>query len=230
LRIIALETSTRDASIALLHDDRLLQYCCLPADRRTTQSLAPAIRDALRDAGWSPSDVGLVALTNGPGSFTGLRIAVTTAKTFAYATGARLIAVNTLAAIATRLPAATESAGVVMNAQRGQWFAALYRRNASGVWTCIRACQVVDRRVWLNSLPPETLLTGPTADQFEGQMPAYVQLADRELWTPRADCVGQLAWRGYQQGRCTDPWTLVPNYYRLSYAEEKRGNVDGSGA
>lgn len=222
MNIIALETSTRRGSVALLEDGRVLAMRQLPEDQRTAQVLAPVIRDALHATGWEPAALGLVATTNGPGSFTGLRIAVTAAKTLAYATGAQLIALNTLDVIVTQLPAEVETAGVVMNAQRGQWFASVYRRDVSHLWQCVQECQVVDREEWVQTLPSGTVIIGPTADRLEGQIPLHVQLADHTLWTPRADSLGHLAWSRFQQGLRSDPWTLVPNYYRPSYAEEKR--------
>jgi len=96
MRTIALETSSSSGSIALFEADRLVAESDLGAwelgrGQRTAQSLAPALQSILRQATWKPRDVELIAVTDGPGSFTGLRAGVTTAKVFAYATGAEVV-------------------------------------------------------------------------------------------------------------------------------------------
>jgi len=87
VRILALETSDTAGSAALLDGERLLAEKLLAQGQRSARALAPAVRELLTDAGWQPKDVELVAVTVGPGSFTGLRVGVTTAKAFAYAAG-----------------------------------------------------------------------------------------------------------------------------------------------
>ena len=88
MRILALETTEMAGSLAAMHDRKLLAEIELDSKQRTAQSLAPGMKTLLAEAGWRPTDVELVAVTIGPGSFTGLRLGVTTAKTFAYAVGA----------------------------------------------------------------------------------------------------------------------------------------------
>src|SRR5262245_50788842 len=112
MRILAIETSGQRGSIAILNSqgDSLstLGQTILAADCRTAQSLAPALKSLLADAGWPSKSVELVAVAVGPGSFTGLRIGVTTAKAFAYAVGAQVIGINTLAVLAHQSPPAHE--------------------------------------------------------------------------------------------------------------------------
>src|SRR5437773_12166637 len=104
MRVLALETSGTAGSVAVLDDEQLLTAVALDPAQRTARTLAPAIRDVLKHVGWAPTDVQLVAVTAGPGSFTGLRLGVTTAKTFAYAAGCEVLGVNTLEVIAGRAP------------------------------------------------------------------------------------------------------------------------------
>ena len=102
--VLALETSALAGSVALFHGDRLLVQRELDSTRRSAQTLAPALAELLAAAGLTPRDVRLVATTVGPGSFTGLRVGVTTAKTFAYAVGAEVLGLNTLEVIAAQTP------------------------------------------------------------------------------------------------------------------------------
>ncbi len=125
-RILALETTDTAGGVALCEGDKIVASRALEPERRSAQTLAPAIRDVLRGVGWKPSDVAIVAVAVGPGSFTGLRVGLTTAKVFAWSVGARLVAVDSLDAIAEEQPdSRVEIEGdgalfsVGMDAQRG---------------------------------------------------------------------------------------------------------------
>ena len=132
-RILAIETSGRHGSVATLcggvDGSRLIHQIALGGEQRTAQALAPAIQSLLRESDWSPSSVELVAVAVGPGSFTGLRIGVTTAKAFAYAVGAEVIGINTLVALAHQSPALNGPLWAVLDAQRQELFAAKFVRD-----------------------------------------------------------------------------------------------------
>ncbi|MGN1273415.1 MAG: tRNA (adenosine(37)-N6)-threonylcarbamoyltransferase complex dimerization subunit type 1 TsaB, partial [Thermoguttaceae bacterium] len=96
MKILAFETIEMSASAALLDDENVLASTTLPPQQRSAQYLAPAVRDLLAQTGWKPTDVQLIVVSQGPGSFTGLRVGITFAKIFAWAVGADVIALNTL--------------------------------------------------------------------------------------------------------------------------------------
>ena len=100
MRILALETTDKTGSVAALDDCNILAQLMLDQNQRSAQSLAPAMKTLLEQVQWQPKDVQLVGVSVGPGSFTGLRVGVTTAKVFAYAVGADVLGINTLEAIA----------------------------------------------------------------------------------------------------------------------------------
>src|SRR4051812_4115512 len=99
-RILALETSELSGSVAAAMDGDVVGELNLDPRLRSAQSLAPAIRTLLDQVGWRPQELALVAVTVGPGSFTGLRVGVATAKVMAYAAGADVLGISTHAAIA----------------------------------------------------------------------------------------------------------------------------------
>jgi tRNA threonylcarbamoyladenosine biosynthesis protein TsaB len=107
MRILAIETTDKTGSVAAMADDNLLADLMLDRTQRSAQSLAPAISRLLKQVGWLPSDVQLVGVSIGPGSFTGLRVGVTAAKVFAYAVGAEVLGVNTLEAVAANAQGGT---------------------------------------------------------------------------------------------------------------------------
>lgn len=225
MRVLALETSGMAGSVAVLADDERLLEIELDPSRRTAQTLAPAVRNILRQIGWNPAEVSLVAVTSGPGSFTGLRIGVTTAKTFAYATGAALVGVDTLAVIAQSvnvpsLPAPDCRLWTVMNAERDQFFAASFFPGQQQ-WSLAEATHIVDRQTWLEKLTAGSLAAGPGLKQIEAQIPAGVEIAPDSTWIPRAAMVAQIGLRAFHDGRQSDCWSLVPEYYRESAAVER---------
>ena len=128
VRMLALETSARVGSVALFEDDRLVAYETFAHGLQNAARLLPLIDELCKTHGLGPKDIGLVAVSIGPGSFTGLRIGVTLAKTLCYATGAKLVAVPSLAVIAANAPADAGYIMPVLDARRGQVFAAVYQR------------------------------------------------------------------------------------------------------
>lgn len=219
MRILALETSTGTGSLALIEQGQLVAGRQLVRGQRTARSFAPALDEALRAAGWEPRSVDLVAVTDGPGSFTGLRIGVTAARFFAYAAGAELLAVNTLDVIVAQLPPSSTAAWALMDAQRTQFFAAAYARQPDGAWRAVVPCQVWTRDALLERLVAGSILTGPGLERAAAWAPEH-ERADPSCWTPRAETLGQLARRAYEAGQRADLWRVEPRYYRPSYAEE----------
>jgi tRNA threonylcarbamoyladenosine biosynthesis protein TsaB len=221
LRILALETSSSGGEIALLDENHVIRHATLPVGYRTAQSLAPTLAEQLAAAGWTPRDIQLIAVTHGPGSFTGLRIGVTTAKVLAYATGAPVIGINTLEVIAAQSPPAP-LVTAVLDAQRRQLFSASFRRPAPPTLEWRHPTAIVDLEPWLAARESGELVTGPGIRLVEAQLPPDVLAAPPDSWAPRATVVGQLAWHAFTAGRQNDPWTLAPQYLRPSAAEERK--------
>lgn len=232
MRILALETSGMAGSIAVLDGETVLGEIVLDPTRRTAQTLVPAIEAVLQQVTWEPTTVQLVAVTTGPGSFTGLRIGVTTAKTFVYATGAALVGVNTLSVLARGVfTDQTEWTGplwVVLNAERDQLFAASFQR-AGSEWTEVEPTRIMDNHSWLRGLKDGTLVGGSGLTGLVGQIPKGVHIAPESTWTACAGNVGREGLRAFQAGRVSDCWSLMPNYYRESAAVEKADGAQGVG-
>jgi tRNA threonylcarbamoyladenosine biosynthesis protein TsaB len=221
MKTLALETSGQSGSVALLDGETIVGDLSLPLDERNAKTLAPAIQEILTSAGWQPGEIRLVAVAVGPGSFTGLRVGVTTAKTFAYAVRAEVIGVNTLEAIAAQAPPDVKRLAVVLDAQRQQVFAADFARGPAGDFECVSDTAIVDNDTWLAKLDPAVAVSGAALEKLGARLPAGIVVVARECWTPRAATVGHLGWRQHQSGRRDDLWRLVPQYFRRSAAEEK---------
>lgn len=220
LRTLAIETTGATGSVAALEDDQVLSQITLDPAERTARTLAPGMREVLQRASWRSRDVQLVAVSSGPGSFTGLRLGVTTAKCFAYAVRAEVLGVNTLEVIATQAPAASFPLEVAIDAQRGQLFAGSFLRDEQGGMSWSGTMDILDADAWLRALPPGGWVSGPLLGRIAERLPAHVKQVDAELWQPTAAAVGRLAFLARQSGRRDDVFQLVPLYVRRSAAEE----------
>ena len=175
----------------------------------------------LRQVGWRPADVQLVAVSCGPGSFTGLRIGVTTAKVFAYAVGAQNLGCRYFGSYRGRRSGKCHQ-GVCRDGRPTRPSGGKALLQAIGWLVRSRGAPAVDRRrSWLQQLPPETAVSGPILAKLASRVPSHIRLLDRHCWSPRASVVARLAARDHAQGRRDDLWQIAPRYCRRSTAEEK---------
>jgi tRNA threonylcarbamoyladenosine biosynthesis protein TsaB len=228
-RIVAIETSGRQGSVATLLGEangaNLISQIALSSDERTAQVLAPALQKLLMETGWSPKSVELVTVAVGPGSFTGLRIGVTTAKTFAYAVDAELIGANALDALAAQAPASSATLWAILDAQRQELFAARFVAAGDNRMHVDRGTCIIAQDAWLAELRPGDRVTGPALSRLAPRLPPGVDVIPIELWQPMAAAIGSVAWKAYCGGERDDLWKLAPQYYRSSAAEEKAARI-----
>jgi tRNA threonylcarbamoyladenosine biosynthesis protein TsaB len=170
-----------------------------------------------------------VHISVGPGSFTGLRVGITLAKTFAFSTGARLVAVPSAEVIVENLPPEARHGIVVLDAKRGQIFTARFTRGADGAWRGDERAHLDILTQMLERAPRPVYLIGEGIPYHRAAIPEAddVVVAHEGLWTPRAAVVGRLGARFAAEGRFVDPFRLVPTYVRLAEAEEKRLIAEG---
>lgn len=224
---LAIETSGNAGSIALLEDLETLAEVELTASgRRHARTLVPEIGQLLRQHGLTPQQINLLAVSLGPGSFTGLRVGIVCAKTFAYAVGCPLIGVDTFLAVAVSQQE-TERVWVIDDALRGDVCAGEYVLQ-NGRWETCLVPQLVSAESWREQLDPAVPVTGPGVARFSDLL-AHHRLINAAHRTPRAEFVARLGVELFQTGRTDDPWTLEPFYMRRSAAEEKADLAGGKG-
>ncbi len=230
LRVIALETSERIGTLAALRvQDGQTELLCsrnLSGKQRTAQSLLPALQELLEACGWKPQDLTLVCTTRGPGSFTGLRLGITTAKTLAYATGAELVGISTLAAIGASVPTEHERLWTILDAQRRELFVACFEKDWQSGGNNLPPTHILRIEDWLKQLRTGDLVAGSPLKKLGEYLPLGVEAVAPEFWAPQATRVGHLGIAAHKRGQAVDPMQLVPEYFRKSAAEEKaeRGN------
>lgn len=221
--ILGIETSIHDATIALLDGDRLFEERTLPrTGRRHAQTLVQEIGALLSAAGLKPADLAAIAVSIGPGSFTGLRVGVVCAKTLSFATGRPLLAVETLLAAAEQAPADVREVHVIADAQRREVYAARYVRTEEGVFEPAGDVQVTPLVSWLEERQPEDVVTGPGVRVCAERLEGMCRVLPEALREPRAETVARIGRRLLERGQFADAAALEPFYIRPSAAEEKR--------
>src|SRR5438876_1427031 len=127
-RALAIETSGRVGSVALVDDNGAIEEEQFPHGLQHAAGLIPLIDKLCEARGWKASDLQEVYVSAGPGSFTGLRIGITLAKTLAFATGMKLLAVPTMRVLVENAPAEARHVIVVLDAKREQIFTASFEK------------------------------------------------------------------------------------------------------
>jgi len=228
MKVIGFDTTTQAATIALLEDGSLLMETILNTDKTHSQRLMPMLDLMLRAADITLAQIDGIAVASGPGSFTGLRIGMTTAKTLAWSLAKPLAAVPTLDALALN---AQGAAGCwicpALNARRNQIYTALYKQSHGSI----------QRQSEYMAIGPEGLID--LLKHLDGQVvllgdavPEYAQviidsLGDRvhvltpPNWLPRAAHVAYLGWDKLKKGESDDAVMISPFYIRPSEAELK---------
>lgn len=232
--VLALDTTTRDGSVALVRDDDVVIARPGEAAFSHAERLPADLRDLLAAAGLSLADIDLVAVATGPGGFTGLRIGLAAAQGLALALDRPTAGVPSLDALIWDLferEPDTMVAGAWMEAARGEVFAAAARRpNATDGWPLTpllrptAAPPAETLQVWRASLP----LATPVATADLGAAAGALSAAGYRAVTPApllAATVGRVAVRMHRLGLTGAPSTLTPEYVRRPDVELVRSRT-----
>jgi len=249
--VLAVETSSRIGSVAVALGEKILAETTFSAPIRHSAEIFPAIRGLLDSFSREPKEIEQIYISIGPGSFTGLRIATTFAKTMHLANAAKIVAVDTLDVIAANVidPAAENTAAnsnhqpritsheriaTILDAKRGQFFIAVYKRHTS------QEAQVTSHGIWQKILPDSLMTASEFLEKFcGGNQPIWllgdgllyykdkfkaqgVHFRDEKYWSPRAGKVHLLGWQKALAGQFTDPVALQPLYLRAPDVMLKR--------
>lgn len=190
-----------------------------------SERLMPQIERLFLLAGVSPGQVDAVAVSIGPGSFTGLRIGMATAKSLAYAWKKPVIGIPTLEALAYGCPANGGWVSAMLDAQKGRVYQALYRWQAGElveVWP-VRIVMAVQAFEELKGLESPVLIAGESVREHAPLAAASggcLLIAPEQAVMPRAASVAFLGFAKWQQGFAVDSSELKPLYVRRAEAEE----------
>jgi len=232
---LAIETSGRTGSVAIGTDFEAIEQVFFTGWMRHSVELFPAIEQMLRKHNFGISDIKQIFITIGPGSFTGLRIAVSTAKMFALAANVKIVAVNTMDAIAQNADDIVHNSNnkfdrivTILDAKRKQFYVASYNNSDNGWIKTTEDClmtadDIVKEFADVNDpvcLLGEGLYYYKDKFDFDG-----VEIADDQYWAATAKKTYKVGYKMAQEKLFTDPAKLTPLYLRRPEAEvnwEKR--------
>ena len=248
--VLAIDAATEHIAIGIASVSDagtvVLAACDFPAPRAALGAILPTVSGILASVDLTPGEIDVVAVGRGPGSFTGVRIAVATAKGLAQGLGVPLVGFGTLDAVAWRFCGHEGLVGVVGDAMRGEVYPCLFRCQG-GLCERVDAYHVAKpddaARVWADAAGEPVLLAGNGLHKYEkvfsGVLGTNAILAEESTWTPTGASViaAVLAERespsladaiGGSRLELLDPAVLLPVYTRLSDAEEAEARrVDG---
>jgi tRNA threonylcarbamoyladenosine biosynthesis protein TsaB len=200
----------------------IVQHRLLNETRLHARDLAPAVASMLSAEGWKPAEIQGLIINRGPGSYTGLRVGIISAKAFAYATGCTLIAVDGFAAVARQAPAAILQISVIADAQQDRIYHQSFGRTGVDMeMSPASPLQIGRFSDWLQGVSSSSWVSGPGLRAFRQRLPASVQVPDQGCWDPHPKALLDIGLPLYASGQRGDGWTLEPLYLRPSSAEEK---------
>lgn len=231
--LLSIDTTTLVSTVAISTPDKLLAEITVQVKKTHSERLLPHIQELLALADVTKDNITGLAVSIGPGSFTGLRIGLATAKALAYTWKIPLVGVPTLEALAYGCPAPGVVLSPLIDAQKGNVYQALYRFE-KGNLVEIMSPRVIHHEVALTELAQQdapVLVMGEGAVMYADKIAATggkVELAPPHVVIPRAGSVAGLGRHMLEKGIHHDIMTLEPYYIRRSEAEElweKRQNA-----
>lgn len=227
---LAFDTSSKTVAVALLRDDVIIYDAIINIDLNHSEVLLSAISYACLQTRIKISEIDLFACIIGPGSFTGLRIGVSTLKGLMLATGKPAVGISSLAALALNVGKSSKIICSVMDAGRGQVYTAFYRYNENGLLDQIGTDEAVDPREIILNPEQEIIFVGDGAIKYSGiisnNINNKINIASSAQQYIRASSVGILGREKYNRNELLNAETFVPVYLRSADARVKKALFD----
>jgi tRNA threonylcarbamoyladenosine biosynthesis protein TsaB len=216
MRLLAIETSTPGASVALVEDDTTLAAASRIDPMGHATFLVPAIDFCFDQVGWSPSALDAVAVDIGPGLYTGIRVGVSTAQGLAAAFGIPIIPAVSVDAIALEARTGHRLIWSVVDVRRGEYAVARYRPVPGGVVrdTAPELVRTEVLRAQLDSAPEESLVVGDTGSFPEGLLRGLHRVKMGKPRYPYAVALAEVARGKYERDDFPPPSEIRPMYLR----------------
>ena len=225
--ILAIDTASRSCSVAVMDGEAVLAEISDVSGQTHSRHLMTMVDRALSAAGVRLGEIDGVAVTRGPGSFTGLRIGISAAKGLAEAAGKPLVGISSLQALAWQIVQAEAIIIPMLDARRKEVYTARYRQDGQGL-KMIAAEQAISPEAAVQDIDGPCILIGDGAVAYTGRLRAilgdHMQMALPFQHIIRASTVAFLAHARLIADR-DERLTLVPYYIRKSYVEEGRHNA-----
>lgn len=220
---LAFDTSSKTASVAILNDDTIIYDAIINSGLNHSEVLLPAIDLACSQSCLKIQDIDLFACTLGPGSFTGLRIGVSTLKGLMIATGKPAVGVSALKALALNIACCQQLICSMMDAGRGQVYVACYQYNEEGLLVQIGKDDVINPQNEIPATDQDIIFIGDGAikysDNINSRKAKNIKIASSFNQYVRATAVGMLGKEKYAQNELLEALSFTPFYLRCADAK-----------
>lgn len=242
MKILAIDTSTLVMGVAILEENKVLGELITNSLKKHSVRLMPAIDQLMKELELTVEDINLLAVTKGPGSYTGIRIGVTTAKTLAWVHQIPLYGISTLAVLAENGFYFDGWIVPLIDARRERVYAGIYRREGKVLKEVLspRVIPISSLLDYLKKYGQPVLFLGDDCATFSDQI--NTKLAKQAMFgspaenIPRPSQLGYLAWRKWRKQEEPETEQFAPDYLQLTQAEvnwlsqQKNGDTDESQA
>jgi tRNA threonylcarbamoyladenosine biosynthesis protein TsaB len=226
MKVLGIDTSTNCGSLGIIDDDAVVAEYALLRDETHSTRLVPAIQDLLKGARLDLDEIEGMAVSLGPGSFTGLRVGLSAVKGLALAAERPVVGVPTLDALASNVPFTPYLICPLVDARKGEVYTALYKDGEGGQVEQLTPYQVVAPLDLLEKIPlQETIFLGDGVEAYgeliKERFGAKALFAPPHLRFLRGSTVAEIGLQRFKRGEQDDISSLVPIYVRPSDAELK---------
>lgn len=229
MKILAIDSSTTSCGVAVTDNNSLKVEAFLDIEARThSEKLMPLLAEVLKVGGLKLKDMDGLAVTIGPGSFTGLRLALATIKTLAQITGLPLAGITTLDALSLNAKGRSELICPLLPARKGEYYFALYREEKLSFIRCsaYMVLKVEEVVSLLRPLKKDIIFVGEGFDlcreELKKGLGSHLSKLLSVQMPLKPSHVAFLGERYILEGKISDPLTLTPLYLRSSAAEEAK--------
>ncbi len=235
MTILSVDSSYKPMSAAISRDGSLIAECFFSLGLTHSETLMPVIDEMLKRAGISLKEIDALAVTEGPGSFTGLRIGSGTVKGLSDALGLPIIPVPTLEVMAFNIFSPDSLICPMLDARRGNVYSAVYRHGGKSLENLMPQCiiSLEDLTEKLISLGEKVIFTGDAEPLFREKIDEKLKLphfyAPLNLRDQRAGALSALSEIKYDNGLAVKGADFKPLYIKETHAEEERKEAEKQG-
>ena len=225
MKVLGIDTSTSCGSVGLVDDQGVIADTLLNLPITHSERLLAGIGLVLGQSSCDLTDLDGLAISLGPGSFTGLRIGVSVVKGLAFATGLPVVGISTLDTLAAQIAPTSHAIRPILDARKGEVYTALYRYEGGSRVKRLTPYQAMRPEELVVQLREKTILTGDGVktygDYFRNALPSRVLFPALPLCVPHGSVVATLGLELLQRGEILDLPAFTPIYVRPSEAEIK---------
>ena len=227
MNLLAIDTSTKNLSLAVTENGKVVKFRNVKLTRPLSSSIMPSIKKILNSAGITLSKLDGFAVGLGPGSFTGLRVGLSTIKGLAFATNKPVVGISSLDVLAMNIKGDHMQICTLCDAKRNLAYACLYEKKGS---TLKKKSDYVLERIdaILKKVKGEVIFIGDGVKLFRDEIQKMKNInpifINGKYPLPQAQCLASLALEKFQKGKKNDIAQLVPLYLYPAHCQVRNGN------